>query len=173
MEKQEKIKMEVLKLKHILALIIKFVLVAIVVFSIFSSFENVTLANGIFVSILITGIAYVIGDLMILRRFGNLTATLADFALAFLALFLYGVFLDLPIGHAGNAAGFSALFIAFGEAFIHYYLINRIFGEPEYTDEDGPHVREVLTKKLRTETADEVFPYDVKQKNDNKNKNND
>ncbi|WP_102027928.1 DUF2512 family protein [Salirhabdus sp. Marseille-P4669] len=157
-------------MKHGLALLIKFGLVAIVVFSIFSAFQNVNVWNGLFISIVLVAAAYLLGDLLILRRFGNVTATLADFALSFLVLFFYGIVLGLPYGHAGNAAAFSAMFIALGEVLFHFFIQHRLFRESEFTDEDQPHVRQLINKGLRTETSDEVFPYDVRRKNEKKEK---
>ncbi len=152
-------------MKHIIPIIIKFGLVAITVFSIFSAFQNVTLWNALFISIFLVALGYVLGDLVILRRFGNFWATLSDFALAFLVLFFYGISLNIPYSYVGNAAAFSTMFIAFGEALFHFYMQNRVFDEPHYTDDGTTHVHQISSKKLQTETSDEVFPYDVRNKN--------
>ncbi|MBB6454633.1 type III secretory pathway component EscS [Salirhabdus euzebyi] len=154
-------------MKHSLPLGIKFLIIAIVFFSIFAAFDNATVWNVLVVSALFVVIGYFVGDLIILKRFGNLMATLADFGLAFLVLFFYGTFLNEPTWAVGNAALFSAFFVAMAEALYHFYLQNRVFGEPSYSDKDV-HIRSLPERKLRVETSEEVFPYDVKRKREDK-----
>ena len=72
---------------HLKVIGIKFIVIAVVIYSLFGILYNATLMNLFWISLLITGISYLIGDLFILRKFGNIKATIADFGYH---LFLYG-----------------------------------------------------------------------------------
>ncbi|WP_194841335.1 DUF2512 family protein [Salinibacillus xinjiangensis] len=152
-------------MRHIMAFGIKYLVITIAVLSVFSAFTNPTIIGMLGISALIVALGYFMGDLLILRKFGNLMATLADFGLAFLVLFFYGIALNIPTGQVGTAALFAAFFIAIAEGLFHFFMENRVFRDPTYTDEDRYHVHQVSSSKLQTETSDEVFPYDVKRKN--------
>jgi hypothetical protein len=151
-------------MKQVVALGIKFTVIAIAVLSIFSIFENTSITSMLLISLLLVVLSYTLGDLFVLKRFGNTMASLGDFALAFLVLFFYGIILDIPMWDVGNAAAFTALFIGIGEAFLHFYLINHVFGETTFTDKDNRPEERLATNRLRTETSEEVFPYDVRGK---------
>ncbi|WP_165769183.1 YndM family protein [Virgibacillus profundi] len=133
---------------HLKVLGIKFIVIAILVFSLFGIIYNATLLNLFWISLLVTGISYLIGDLFILRRFGNVTATIADFGLAFLSIWLLGnLFLaeGMPVILLSLTAAF---FMTCGEPLIHIYIQN------QFSDD---HQRGFGTKKqLQTEFAEET-----------------
>lgn len=135
---------------HLKALGIKFIVISIAVFSVLAIFYNATLINLFWTSVLITGITYLIGDLFILRRYGNVIATIADFPLAFLSLWIGGtIFIEsgVPIVQASL---FAAVFITLVEPFIHSFMINH----PVETREETQ-----ATNQLQTEFADEIEPH--------------
>ncbi|MEC5425961.1 YndM family protein [Virgibacillus sp. C22-A2] len=134
-------------MEHVKALAIKFIAFFVVVFSVFVIFSSATITSLFWISILLTGVSYVIGDLLILRRYGNLTATIADFPLAFIILWALG---GLFIG-AGfpliTASLFAAVFITACEPFIHAFIINSFANERK----ERP-----ATNQLQTEYSEEI-----------------
>src|SRR5690625_6352048 len=75
---------------HLKVIGIKFIVIAVVIYSLFCILYNATLMNLFWISLLITGISYLIGDLFILRKFGNIKATIADFGLSFISIWILG-----------------------------------------------------------------------------------
>ncbi|MDY0395178.1 DUF2512 family protein [Virgibacillus halophilus] len=73
---------------HLKYLGIKFIVVSLGTLSIFSMFDHVPVTNLVVMAALATAISYVVGDLLVLRRFGNLIATISDFFLMAATLWL-------------------------------------------------------------------------------------
>lgn len=112
-------------MKFLTSLIIKFVMVTAVLWIMLGVF-GVSFGNIMLTSILLTVISLV-GDMFVLPRSGNVAATIADFGLALVLIWLVGSFLyDQPI-RLGMAAFVSAIMITVGEFVFHKYLQNRYF----------------------------------------------
>ena len=69
-------------MKHIVALLIKYTAVTAVLLVILGIFQGISIPRVLLISFL-TGAAYLIGDLFILPKYGNMIATMADFGLSF------------------------------------------------------------------------------------------
>ncbi len=109
------------------ALIIKFIMVTAILWVILGLFYGVDFGEIITISVILTPIAYVVGDLLILRYFNNMIATIADFGLSFLTIWFIGLaVINEPISIVG-ASLISALAIGVGEWFYHYYVNNQVF----------------------------------------------
>ncbi|WP_099159169.1 YndM family protein [Virgibacillus ndiopensis] len=134
---------------HLKTFGIKFIVTAIAVFSIFGILFNTTLINLFWISLLVTGISYLVGDLFILKRFNNITAIIADFGLAFLSLWLLGsIFLTqtgLPII---TLSAMAAFFITLCEPFIHAYI------REHFSDNTNKHTP--VRRELQTEFSEEL-----------------
>lgn len=126
-------------MNHVKALIMKFVMIAAVLLIILTLFFNVPFMDTIWISLVLTLVAYVMGDLMIFRKAGdrsdqtkrNAIATVSDIAVAFLVIWLMG---DALVG--GNVdivipALISAIVIGGGEWFFHKYLDSSVFPEKQ------------------------------------------
>ncbi|MFD1037783.1 YndM family protein [Virgibacillus byunsanensis] len=116
---------------HVKVLVLKFIVISFTVFAIFGIFHNANLYNLFWISLLTTGVAYLVGDMFILRKFGNVTATVSDFALSFVSLWVLGiVFIEgnIPIV---TLSIISAFLITCSEPFIHGYIANRFKETPE------------------------------------------
>lgn len=70
-------------MKHLVALLIKYTAISAVLLVILGIFQDISIPRVLFISLIITGTAYAIGDLFILPRYGNTIATIADFGLSF------------------------------------------------------------------------------------------
>ncbi|MDL4839359.1 YndM family protein [Aquibacillus rhizosphaerae] len=153
-------------MKHIKAIGIKFIVISIVLFSILASFYTATLTDILLLSVLITGVAYVVGDLYILPRFGNLVATTADFGLSFFAIWVLSNLLFLADYGVVTASFFSAVLISSSEALFHIYMQNKILNHQKdmYID------RKSTMGNLQTEFAEENPNKDIIELNKEDNK---
>ncbi|WP_027409099.1 DUF2512 family protein [Anoxybacteroides tepidamans] len=152
-------------MRHLVALLIKYVLLTTVFFAILPLFLDISSAGVLLFSLLMTLLTYAIGDLWILPRVGNLTATFADFGLIFFAVWLAfdGLSIAAP---ALNAAFFSALLAAFGEALFHSYVTGRVLSY-QRADEKPKAVVERLSPSLQAEIAEE-WPHDDENREEQK-----
>jgi hypothetical protein len=146
-------------MKHIIAILIKFVFVAIFTFSILGIY-NVSLSSIFISAVVITIPAYLLGDLVIYRRYGNIAAVIADFGLYFVLLSFILLFFIDRTNSSFLAAAFTSFFITAVEALYHPFVIDRFF-----------HIRKVTppmrTNRYSTEFSDEI---DIKDPVDKENK---
>jgi hypothetical protein len=137
-------------MKHLLALVLKYLLTTTVMFAILPLFLRVSSAEILWFSLWLTLVAYALGDLYVLPRLGNVSATIADFGLVFVATWIgIGAFYDTAGGAILSAAFFSALLVAFGELLFHAYVLRFVIGQHE--KEDVP----LIGSQWQTETAEE------------------
>lgn len=143
-------------MKFLNALILKFVMVTAILWVVLGMF-GVSFGNILFTSILLTVIALA-GDMLVLPRIGNVVATIADFGLAFVLIWLVGSFLYEQPVRVGIAAFLSAIVIALGEFLFHMYLQNQYFTDEKPTPENAY----ILYQKdnLQTEFGSE---YDIEK----------
>ena len=132
---------------HLKALAIKFIMILVVLGIILTGIYDGEFGDTLLISLVLTLVAYVLGDLMIFRKAGddhdrnsdhvkrNTIATISDAVLAFLVIWLMGKALFTDDGDVLAAAMISALIIAVGEWFFHKYLDRHVFDEkhPEHT----------------------------------------
>ncbi|NUK29412.1 YndM family protein [Parageobacillus sp. VR-IP] len=145
-------------MKHLIALALKYVLLATVFFAIVPLFLRVSSAELLWFSLWMTIVAYALGDLYLLPRFGNLSAAIADFGLAFVGVWIgIGAFYDGNGTAVLNAAFFSALLVALGEVLFHAYVQRFILRGQE--EEGVP----LLGREWQTEMAEE---FDVRREAD-------
>lgn len=148
---------------HLKILGIKFIAIAFTVIAIFGVFNDIPIGTLLGISLLTTVISYLIGDLFLLRKFGNVIATIADFGLAFVSLWvLSAMFIGVGGYPIETISLLAAFFIACVEPFIHGYIVNRI---PLETRKD----RRTLNQ-LQTEFAEESDAQDIHINKDDKEK---
>jgi hypothetical protein len=117
-------------MNHMKNLAIKFIAILAVLFVVLGIFYDMSFGNVLTISVVLTLAAYLIGDLLILRRTNNTLATISDFALAFLVIWLmgesltYGDSLIMP-------AIISAAGIALIETIFHKYVSRQIHDDNE------------------------------------------
>lgn len=154
-------------MQHLKALGLKFLAIAFTIYTIFGIFSGAGWVNLFWISLFVTAISYLIGDMIILRQFGNITATIADFALTFFSLFILGgLFLNANIPIITTSI-LSAFFITCCEPFIHSFIVNR-FSPDEYERKDWRTMNQ-----LQTEFAEETNEHTLrveKEKDDKKDR---
>ena len=138
-------------MNHVKALAIKFVMIALVLLIILTGIYDVEFGDTLLISVVLTLLAYVLGDLMIFRKTfdrkrsdnnqaaqndedhtkRNAIATVADIVLAFVVIWLMGEALFAETPDLIQAAVISALVIGGGEWFFHKYLDRSVFPEKD------------------------------------------
>ncbi|TPV42626.1 YndM family protein [Bacillus dicomae] len=111
-------------MKHIVALLIKYTAVTAVLLVILGIFQGISIPRVLLISLFLTGAAYLIGDLFILPKYGNMIATMADFGLSFFGIWLLtSLFTDLnATRNIGLSSFIAALIIGGTEVFFHIYM---------------------------------------------------
>jgi hypothetical protein len=150
-------------MKHMKNLAIKFISILAVLFIILGIFYDMSFGNVLSISVVLTLASYLIGDLLILRKTNNTMATISDFAIAFLVIWLMGENLtygDSLIMPALIAAAGIALF----ETFFHKYVARQI--------QDGDK-QQNSSRNLRyqTEASSELTPRNTEFSNRNSDPN--
>ncbi|MBO1624983.1 YndM family protein [Bacillus arachidis] len=122
-------------MKHIVALLIKYTAISAVLLMILGIFQGVSIPRILLISLLITGTAYLTGDLFVLPRYGNMVATIADFGLSFLGIWVLTYLLtDNNFARNIVASSFWAAFlIGVIEVFFHIYMKKLVL----YEDNDS------------------------------------
>ena len=144
-------------MKHMKNLAIKFISILAVLFVILGIFYDMSFGNVLSISVVLTLASYLIGDLLILRRTNNTMATISDFALAFLVIWLMGENLtygDSLVMPALIAAAGIALF----ETFFHKYVARQI-------DEASDHQNRSTNLRYQTEASSELTPRNTEVSN--------
>ncbi len=144
-------------MRHLKALLIKFVMSLAVVWIVLGGFYNIDFGHVLTLSIVLTIVSYILGDLFLLARFENWGATISDFILAFAVIWLYSVnFIaeDFPLL---TAAGLTSLLLAVGEWFFHKYMDNRILRADfeSYMEEERVKLD---NRNLQAEFGEEIEP---------------
>ncbi|KKB34061.1 YndM family protein [Bacillus thermotolerans] len=137
-------------MEHARALLIKFVMVTAAVWLVLGLFYGADFGEILTISILLTIAAYLIGDLFILPRYGNLSATVADFGLAYIGIWLIGSMIINENISLGWASFWTAAVIAIAEYFFHSYLASQ--GHNEENDQRTVRTEPAYTTEMAEET---------------------
>ncbi len=140
---------------HVKALLTKFIAILAVLFIVLTLFYSVPFRYVFTLAVVLTIVAYVIGDLLVLRNTNNATATVADFFLTYLIIWFMTRNISYPINEPFADDIFalsliSTILITAFEYFFHKYVDSHVFDDMET---DG-------ASKLdyQTETAEEFTP---------------
>lgn len=144
-------------MEHVKALLIKFVMCLAVVWIILGGFYNIGFGHVLTISIVLTIVSYLLGDLFLLPRFENWGATISDFILAFAIIWVYSVYfigVNFPVL---TAAGLTSLVLAVGEWFFHMYVGNHVLRQDfeSYMEDDRGKLGD---RNLRAEFGEEIDP---------------
>jgi len=156
-------------MKHLGPLLMKLLMCTAVVTIVLGLIYGVSFGDILFISIMLAGISYFLGDLFILPRFGNTIATIADFGLAFVTTWLLGIMVIERIIPLGTASFFVALILAIGEILFHRYMNSSIL----YTHNDRHQNKKYYrptTNVYQTEFAEEKEEMDHVYRDTDKNK---
>jgi Protein of unknown function (DUF2512) len=151
------------KMKHIKAIAIKFVSSLVLLSIILGLFFDMAFSNIFLITLVLGVAAYLIGDLLILPRTNNTVATIADFGLAFLIIWLMSENLTYGDNHFSMSL-IAALGVALFEYMFHKYVANNVF-----PDKGGQQQSRQL--QYQTEASEELTPVrqDVRSSNEENN----
>ncbi|ASL62604.1 YndM family protein [Bacillus cereus] len=113
-------------MKHNVTLLIKYTAISAVLLMILGIFQSSSVPRILFISLLITGVACLLGDLFILPRYWNTIATISDFGLSFVGIWVLTLLvaeIDISLArHIGASVFLAAVIIGMAEIFFHIYM---------------------------------------------------
>lgn len=115
-------------MEHVKALAIKAVMTLAVLFIVLGLGFGVSFTNVVLITVVLGAVSYLAGDLYILPKTNNMTATAADAGVAFLVVWLMLWAIGMATGTAALAALISAVVMAIGEYFFHQYISDKDLG---------------------------------------------
>jgi hypothetical protein len=117
-------------MKHISAIILKFLMVAVVLEIALTLLTVLSFTDILVISLTVTVAAYLIGDLLILAYSNNTVATVSDVVLTFATIYLFNYWSDFgPISFTD--ALICSVLVGAGEWIFHKYIIKTVFPKPE------------------------------------------
>lgn len=143
-----------MKMKHLWALVIKFLASFAMLFVILGIGYDLSFQNVLLISVILGAVSYVLGDLFILPRTNNTVATLADFGLAIVVIW----FILASVSDNGAsifwASIISSVGVALFEYFFHKYMATSVLNNKnEPTERKGNN-----SLQYQTEASEEVTP---------------
>ncbi|MGM7722183.1 YndM family protein [Metabacillus sp. Hm71] len=139
-------------MSHIKAIVIKFIATFALLYVILGIVFDVQFENVLLISLVLGVISYMVGDLVILPRTNNRVATLADFGMAFLVIWLM---LD-NISNDGADIFWASLFSAIGVALFEYFFHKYVASTVDNKQENKSRRNNAL--QYQTEASEEVTP---------------
>ncbi|WEG10818.1 YndM family protein [Pullulanibacillus sp. KACC 23026] len=130
-------------MKSLMIMLLKLV-VCLIAFTVgLDLFFRATITEIVSFSILVTIVSYLIGDRILLPIFGNATATIIDFFIAYGVVWLFGGLVLNSYLQIAWGSVISAVIITVGEVFLHYYLLSNAerLRLEQSTRWNGDHVR--------------------------------
>lgn len=117
-------------MKHVKAFLIKFVACFVLLAIVLGGIYGVTLGEVFMISLVLGAIAYAAGDLFLLPRTNNTTASLSDFGLAFVVIWAMVANMT-PLDNVLVPSLIAAAGVGIFEYFFHKYLYSNILEENE------------------------------------------
>ncbi|RFU60861.1 YndM family protein [Peribacillus glennii] len=139
-------------MRHVIAFFIKFLSTLVVLGIILGLFFNYSIMDVLTISIVLSAVGYMLGDLFLYRRTNNMTATISDFGLAFLVVW----FMSLNITFEDDlltASILAAAGVAIYEYFYHR-VVPRARGRRRETNENRNQRQ--TNARYRTEASEDL-----------------
>lgn len=149
-------------MNHTKLLIVKFLATLAFLTIILGFGYGLALGNVFLISLVVGGLAYLIGDMLILPRTNNTVATIADFAIAFVVVFIMTDFFTAGV-NVLTASFVSAVALSVFEIFYHQYVA----AEPDFQDAERSEQLYGMNLNYTTEASEELDPfYDLDEEED-------
>lgn len=146
-------------MNHLKAFTIKFIVSLILLYIVLGLFYAISFSNIFVITLLLVVASYSLGDMVILPRTNNIVATISDFVLTYLVVWLFGDILWLLGDNIGagifTAALITSVGVALFEFFFHMY-VSKI---------RESHVQRVEYFRYQTEASEELTPSELKNQN--------
>ncbi|WP_261131581.1 YndM family protein [Bacillus sp. Marseille-Q3570] len=125
---------------HVKALAIKAGMTLPLLYLILGLGFGISIMNVVILTVVLGGVSYILGDLVILPKFTNMKATMTDIGLTFIVIWLVGIVLTgLQAGTMAVAAAITASVIALGEHFFHFYILRKELGATKHLKAQHTH----------------------------------
>ncbi|EQB4890351.1 DUF2512 family protein [Enterococcus faecium] len=111
-------------MKHVKALVVKAIMIWAILWVVLTGLYGVSFMDSTIVGVIIVVMIYVLGDLLILRKVGNIAATIADAGSAAVILRLYLYFMNDTVDIWMKVL-IPALLIGVAEWFFHKWLLSQ------------------------------------------------
>ncbi len=113
-------------MKHVVAFLIKYVMVAVILEILLSLLTALTLVQILIISLAVTIASYLIGDLLVLTFWNNTVATLVN------ALIAFGIIYSFNYRYGAGILAYAdcvtaAVVLGIGEWFFHRYMARKVF----------------------------------------------
>ena len=146
-------------MEHVKAFFIKFTACFALLAIILGGIYGITLGDVFVISLVLSIIGYAAGDLFMLRRASNTTASLADFGLAF--VLIWAMLANMtPVDDVLIPSLVAAAGVAVFEYFYHKYLYRNVFHQRDNTKSAQGNLQ------YQTEAAEEMTPVKPDIRND-------
>ncbi|MGM0875604.1 MAG: YndM family protein [Bacillota bacterium] len=140
-------------MKHLWAMIIKFIASFALLFVILGIGFDLSFQNVLLITFILGAVSYVLGDLVILPRTNNTIATIADFGLSIVVIWL----ILASISDNGVSIFWASLIASVGvalfEYFFHKYMAKNVLNKNEPTERKRNN-----SLQYQTEASEEVTP---------------
>ncbi|MFC5464256.1 YndM family protein [Lederbergia graminis] len=148
-------------MRHIKAISMKFIATLVLLYAILGLIYGMSFGSVFMISLVLGITSYIIGDLFLLPRTNNTIATIADFGLALLVIWVMTE--SMVIGdNEFTYSLISAIGVVVFESFFHKYMAIYIHSESR---EDGMYIKNF---RYQTEASEEFTDNisDVEKRND-------
>ncbi|WP_122647111.1 DUF2512 family protein [Enterococcus mediterraneensis] len=109
-------------MKHVKALVVKAIVIWAILWVVLTGFYGVSFLDSTIVGVIIVVMIYILGDLLILRKIGNVVATIVDAGSAGVILWLYLYFMN-DTADIWMKVLIPAVLIGLFEWFFHKWLL--------------------------------------------------
>lgn len=117
-------------MRHLIALFIKFIMVTIILSLVLGIMTDLSLGSILYISVAVTVLNYVIGDLLIYAAANKIIAIIADFIITLAAVYLYNDLVNLKVISLWDAL-ISSILICVGEWYFHKYIVLKVLSDEE------------------------------------------
>ncbi|MFP3846636.1 YndM family protein [Priestia filamentosa] len=142
-------------MKHVKAFLFKFIISFILLYAILSGINGFSIGDVFWTTMILGGISYILGDLLILPRTNNTLATIADFALSFIIIWVMTS--TLAYGDYLARTFTSALGMTIFEALFHRYMVNRVLPNDKLSQRSNGQLQ------YQMEASEELDPKKTKK----------
>ena len=105
------------------ALLVKFLMAFVFAYIALTVIDANPVSWVLFIAIVATAVNYLFGDLVVLRNYGNIVASVGDGLMAAVVAYIFALFIPLIVVSALSLIVFAVL-VAVGEYFFHRYLLS-------------------------------------------------
>lgn len=136
---------------HLKALAIKFIVSFLLLFVVLGLLFQYSFSVILGLTLILGLVSYILGDLMLLPRTSNFTATISDFAIAMLLTWFYLATITTYATNVFIASLITAIGVALFESVFHRYMRKNVLHEKE------SHVN-IGNLRYTTEVSEEISP---------------